>query len=499
MEHDFASPPRRNSHRAAGAVVLFGLAAILAGCAHYEARPLSPSKQADAFERRSLAEAGLRAFLETNGVVAAWPRASWDAQALTLVAFYYHPDLDVARARWAVVKASKKTAAERPNPTLNVAPAYNTTTATPSPWLVTATLDIPIETAGKRGYRIAQATELSEAARLNIATVAWQVRSGVRRTLLDLQTAREMETLLKEQQAVQTENLRLLEQQQAAGAISAFELTTARLAADGTRLALRDAERQRAEAQTQLADALGLPAAALEEAPLSFASLSELPGALPTADARRQALLNRPDILGALAEYNASQSALQLEIAKQYPDVHLNPGYEFDQGDNKWSPGLTITLPVLSQNKGPIAEAEAKRAESAATFNALQARVVGEIERAVAAYRVTLQKNKDTEGIQENLKKQETRAQAMLDAGEISKSDLAALRLQLSAAALARLDALSKSQQALQQLEDALQSPVGLPAGLWQFAPRRTEEGKASEDRGQRAEGRGQRTVISEQ
>ena len=59
--------------------------------------------------------------------------------------------------------------------------------------------------------------------------------------------------------------------------------------------------------------------------------------------------------------------------------------------------------------------------------------MVGEIERAVAVYRVTLEKNKDAAVIQENLKQQEKRAQAMLEAGEISKSDLAALRLQLSA------------------------------------------------------------------
>ena len=79
------------------------------------------------------------------------------------------------------------------------------------------------------------------------------------------------------------------------------------------------------------------------------------------------------------------------------------------------------------------------------------------------------------DAIQESLKKQEKRAQAMLDAGEISRNDLAALRLQLSAAALARLDALSKSQQTFQQLEDALQSPLGLPATLWQHPPRRPE------------------------
>jgi outer membrane protein TolC len=454
--------------------ILLVLITCLAGCARFEPKPISSSRNADLFESRTLTAEGLRAYLETNGLAGAWPREVWNLQALTLAAFYYHPDLDVARAHWATAKAGEKTAGERPNPTINVAPAYNTTTAVPSPWLVTATLDIPIETAGKRGYRIAEASHLSEAARLNIAKVAWQVRSRLRRAFLDLYTANENTALLKEQQAVQTENVRLLELQAGAGAVSAFELTQARIAADGTRLVLRDAERQSAEAQVELADAVGVPTAALEAIKLSFADLNELPKDVPTGAARRQALLNRTDILGALAEYNASQSALQLEIAKQYPDVHLNPGYEFDQGDNKWSPGLTVTLPVLNQNKGPIAEAEAKRTEAAANFNALQARAVGEIDRAVAAYRVTLEKSKDADAIQGDLEKQENTARAMLEVGEISKSELAALRLQLSASALARLDALSKSQQAFQQLEDALQSPLGLSETLWQYEPRRS-------------------------
>jgi hypothetical protein len=73
----------------------------------------------------------------------------------------------------------------------------------------------------------------------------------------------------------------------------------------------------------------------------------------------------------------------------------------------------------------------------------------------VAAYRVTLQKTKDAEAIQDDLKTQEKRAQAMVEAGEISRSELAALPLQLSASALGRMDALTKSLQAFQQLEDA--------------------------------------------
>jgi hypothetical protein len=127
---------------------------------------------------------------------------------------------------------------------------------------------------------------------------------------------------------------------------------------------------------------------------------------------------------------------------------------------------------VLNQNQGAIAEARARRTEAAAKFIGLQAQVIGEIERAAAVYKLALQKKADTDAMGANLEKQEKTAQGMLDAGEISRSDLVALRLQLSAVALARLDALAKSRQALAQLEDALQSPLSLPIVRWQEFPR---------------------------
>jgi len=457
-----------------------GCAFVLTGCARFRPQPLAADERAARLENRSLTAPELKVFLETqlHDRLSAWPLASWDYTNLVLAAFYYNPDLDVARAKWATAQAGKTTAGERPNPTLSVTPGYNTTTATPSPWLVNPSVDIPIETAGKRGYRLAQAAQLSEVARLNLASAAWQVRSRVRRSLVELNAASQTERLLQEQEALQGEMVQLLERQKQAGAISAFELTQARLAANSSRFALRDAERQSAEARVQLAEAIGISVTALDGVTLSFAGLSEGPAEASVAAARRQALVHRSDILSALAEYAASQSALQLEIAKQYPDVHLNPGYEYDQGDNKWSLGLTVTLPVLNQNQGAIAEAKAKRAEVAANFNALQARVLAEIDRAVAGYRAARQKQADVEAMLAQLRKQETAAQAVFEAGEISKSELAALRLQLSASALAGQDARTKSQQVLGQLEDALQSPMGLEAVFWQTPPRISETGK---------------------
>ena len=361
-------------------------AGLLAGCTHFRSQPLAPAETAARLESRSLGEPALKGFLEKNlhRELTNWPAASWDFDMLTLAAFYYHPSLDVARGRWAVAEAVKITAGGRPNPTLNVTPGYNTTTLTPSPWIPLGFLDIPVETAGKRGYRIAQAVGLSESARLNIASVAWQARSGVRRSLVALHAAQGAEVLLREQQGLQAENLGLLERQHEAGAVSAFEVSQAGIAADNARLGLRDAERQSAEARVQLAEAIGVPASALAGVKFSFEGWGQLAGEASVTDARRQALLNRSDILSGLADYAAIEAGLQLEIAKQYPDVHLQPGYQFDQGDSKWSLGLTVELPVLHQNQGPIAEAKARRQEAAARFNALQARVMAEIDRAVA-------------------------------------------------------------------------------------------------------------------
>lgn len=452
-----------------------GLALLAAGCVRFHERPLAPGQVAADFESRSLNDPGLRTFVEANSPsgLPAWPLTAWDFSKLTLAAFYFSPELDLARAKWAVVTAGKITAGERPNPTLSVTPAYNTTTPIPSPWVVAPALDIPIETAGKRGYRIAQASQLSEAAKLNIATAAWDVRNRLRRHWVELHLATETKQLLAAQRTTQEKVVRLLEAQLEAGAVSAFELTQARVALQQTDLALHDAERQRGESEALLAAAVGVPAAALRSASLSFAELNRLPIELPSPDARRQALMNRADVLGALADYAASEAALRLELAKQYPDIHLSPGYEFDQGDNKWSLGLSVTLPVLNQNQGAIAEAEARRSETAAHFNALQARVVGELDRASAAYRAALAKTDTANALVTSLDKHQQAALARLQAGDISRLELTTIELELNQAALARLNAFAQAQQAFGDLENALQSPAGdMDRRLWEVAPR---------------------------
>ncbi len=463
-------------------LLLIAIPVFFAGCATFQPKPISPTGTAAAFEARTLDSAGLRKFLTANlgHDVTSWPPKTWDFQMLTLAAFYYHPDLDVARAKWGVAESAVVTAGGRPNPSVGFTPEYNVDAAHGiSPWKLPFTFDIPIETAGKRGYRIDQAKYLSEAARLNIATVAWRVRSRLRARVIDLYAASQTERFLARQQAVQQELVKLLEQRLDFGEASQPDVTRERIALAQTQLSLRRAQKQRAEARVRLADALGLPVGALDGVNLSFGFFDRATIDLPSRDARRQALLQRPDILAALSTYAASQSALQLEIAKQYPDVHLGPGYSWDQGDSKWSLGVSLTLPLFNQNQGPIAEAEARRNEAAARFLSLQAQVIGEIDRALAGYRAALQTLRTADQLVESRNEQQRSAQQMFDSGQADRLELRSADLELTAAELSRFNALTAIQQSIGTLENAVRQPLNPPESLSNLPetnPRAAEE-----------------------
>ena len=459
------------------------LAVVLAGCIHYQAKPISPPDSLATFEARTLDDPGLRQFLQANNSVLPSAAAPWDLQPLTLVAFYFNPDLDVARAELNAAEATTVTAGARENPAVALSAGYNTTTPLDllSPWILGFNLDIPLTTAGKRGHRITQATSMAEAARFNLAAVAWQVRSRVRTSLVELHAATMADELLSEKETIQGESATLLERQLEAGAVSSVEVTQAHLALAAARIARRDATARTIAARARLAGALGIPAAALEGVPLSFDGITGVARELPTQEARRQAVLNRADLLGALAEYAASQAALQLEIAKQYPDIHLGPGYELDQSQDKWYLALSLPIPIMNSNRGPIGEAEARRTASAARFVAVQAHAVGQVDQAIAAYDSARDAAITAERMAGDLEKQERTARARFAAGEISRLELDGARLERVSASLGRLDATVKAQAALGQLEDAMQSPLGLPDGAWQHAPRPPQTSKEEE------------------
>lgn len=435
---------------------------IVCGCATFHPAPLSPSRTAAELESRTLASPGLKTFVESNlhREATPWPPESWDLTLLTLAAFYYHPDLDVARAQWEVKEAGVVTAGGRPNPSAGFIPQYHADPRGLSPWTLMFSLDIPVETAGKRGYRIERAAHLSTAARMNIAETAWRVRSRLRDTLLSLFHAAETKHILGKQEEIQREIVGLLQRRSDLGEDSVFVVTQADIALQHTRLSLFEAEKEVARLRAAVAEAIGLSPEAVDGTTITFDFLGAPSPELSMQDLRQQALLHRPDILALLAEYEAAQSALHLEIARQYPNIHLGPGYSWDQGDNEWSLGFSLTLPVFNRNQGPIAEALSRRKEVAASFTSLQAAVIGEIGRAVAGYRGALKKLAGADALVSAQRKKLMGTQARYKSGEDDRLSLLTAELELSSAEQSHLEAFTEAQRYAGLLEDALQQPL---------------------------------------
>lgn len=469
-------PSARTFATVVGGVIGTGLL-VVAGCVRYRPAPITPGQGLATLERRSLADSGLRAFVARNLTAERAPRATtptdttraWDLTALTLAAFYYSPDLDVARARWAIAEAGVVTAGARPNPTLSVSPgrvvgqsaAAAEAEAGVSPWTLALDLDIPLEIFHQRGYRIARARQLADSARFGFAQAAWDVRDRARAALLDYGSARERGALQRAIVGEREELVRLLERRLAVGEASQLDVSRERARRDQASLELRAVERAAVEARSGLAAAIGVPAEALDgmsvDAHLPEPSFATLP---PLDSLRRLALLGRADVRALLAEYGAAESALALEVARQYPGLHLLPGLSWDRGDAILSLGASAVLPLLNRNRGPIMEAMARRRETAARVLQLQAVVLGQLDSALAGYRAATLAVADADSLLAAERRAATGVEAQLRVGETDRVALVSTRIEVATGELARLDAIAARGRALGRLEDAVQRPL---------------------------------------
>ena len=262
------------------------------------------------------------------------------------------------------------------------------------------------------------------------------------------------------------ETIAILEKRLAAGEGSRPEVQTARAALISVQMEARVAATSVVESEASLAAAIGLPALPA----IDSSAVNRLPDTLaqlPMGDIQKAGLLHRADVRRSLLEYAASEAALQLEIAKQRPDIQLSPGYNFDEGHHKITFGPGFEIPVFNRNKGPIAEAEARRAEAEVRFNALQAAAIGEMETALAQYKGTRTELNDADRLLTTI--QTTRIAAMeraIAAGEEDRLSLAGVRVEAAVAARGRLDAERRLQSALGALDDAVQQPLESATGL---------------------------------
>ncbi len=444
------------------ALVTAAACLILTGCVRYASKPLDPPSLERQYLSRSLDDPGLRKFVETSRAPkpAVWPPERWDLESLSLAAYYFSPEIAAARARYEAARAAILTARGRYNPSLSLAGGY--TNSPESPLVLQFDPSITLQTAGKRALRILEAERAAEAARLEAMETVWKVRSAVRAAMLDTLLAAEQSRTLSSELNLRRSAVDLWEKRLSAGEAARPDVEAVRAEQAAVGVALKNAEGRWAESRTQLAVALGVPAAALRATPLDSSPVLTPPRS-PDLDAAQQAgLLNRIDVRRGLAEYAVAEAALQLEIARQYPDIALTPGYGFDEGHHKFTIGPSLEIPVINRNRGPIAEAEARRAQAGVEFLALQARAISEIEQARGRYAAALVELEAADAqlrvFREGLEKLAARS---LEAGESDRLFLVAAGARSALAARDRLEVLRRVVTARASLEEAL--GVGLP------------------------------------
>jgi cobalt-zinc-cadmium efflux system outer membrane protein len=444
---------------------LIVLLALCAGCAKvvaYRPAPIAPAATAHQLEARRLSDLGLEHFIAQNlgHPVSPWPTREWDLQTLTLAALYFSPQMDIARDQLAASEAAVVTAGEHPNPTLSLTPGI------PSPWLFDMPFVWPIETHGKRALRIEEARHLSSAAKISLAQTAWNVTSGVRKALLAYEMAEANLAVARSTQQLETRQVSLLGRRLASGEGARPALQTARIALSNARFATSEVEGQVTTARSVLAAAIGVPVSALDGLEITWPDIQQLPAPASLSPQRiqRDAVLNRLDVRRALDQYAAADAALRLQIANQYPNYNIGPGYAFEEGNNYFTVPLSLVLPIRNRNQGPIAQAEALRKEAAANFLAVQASAIAQSEQALAAYRSALAalKQADRPVTGQHVRIETT--EHSVAAGESDHLQLNSLLLEGTLYARQHLQALAQAQAALGALEDAVERPLGQDA-----------------------------------
>ena len=457
---------------------LFIIVGALTSCAteQYQSKPITPQAALTRIQAQTPNSADFHAYLIKQGYKPSdLPIATWGLRELTLCALFYHTKLDVAKAQYGLALATIDSAGIKQTPTLGGHVAHsNRKNDDLSPWAFGLQVEIPIQTTDKRTIKIEEAQHLAEAARLDIADTAWQIRLAIATDLLQLHENAANITQMNNALATHEKIVNMLKKRVAAGLNSNTELSNYQLAQQQLQFSLTMAQAKTAEIRAKLASDCGLTVENLNQLNIQTLDLdaalkqqqSVLSSATTSNALQEKALLNRIDIRRALAKYAAAESKIKLEIAKQTPDISLSPGLAFEFGDTIWSLGINALLSFAQKNKTMIAETKQLREIEAAQFEALQAQTLANLVQAQAQYQSANETlTAQTQWLAAQTA-QHNKQQAQFDAGLIDRLALSQSGLNQHQALLQLQSAQFAVLQAALHLEDVMQHPIEVTSTL---------------------------------
>jgi len=443
------------------------LLAALGSCATYAPDPLVPADELARLKSASVASLRLdeAAPRDAGSAPASFdPSDGLDEAELVAVALTLNPALRAKRLEIGESRALLLGAGLWPNPELGLAvrPGIDGAPSTG----IAADLLFELMRPGERGACTSLAEARLASVRARVAADEYAVAAEVRRERVALLAAERTLALHEQESALRDQALDLVRRRQELGEARALDVLLVDLERVEAQRALRSARADRDRLQRELVATLGLPPNApirLKESgqPLAFAVGADV------SDESLDALVvaRRLDLRSLEASYLASEEALRLAVARQFPRVALGPSFEQDaEGTRALGLGLSVELPLFSRHQAEIAEKEAARerarAEYAAGLHQARARAF-EARESVRRLRGEVETlRRDVEPI---VDRAESQFEAAFRARELTVVEWLAARSRALAARRELLRALVDYAAACAELDAALGAPFTSP------------------------------------
>lgn len=248
---------------------------------------------------------------------------------------------------------------------------------------------------GKRRLRIAVAESALQAAQLERADAERSLLFLVKQQFAQTVMAKARLEFSREAARMTDETVQVVAVRQRAGAVSEADLARAETQQLEAQQAVDSAAEALAASKASLAFLIGARSAAPD-----FEVDSDLAHALEPATLRqssgedilREALANRPDLKAAEKQVEGAQASLALAERQRVPDIALTAGWQQQgSGQDAIQPptlllGISLPLPVLYQQQGEIAKAEAGLVGDLQLRDKTQAQVSADVNAAMVAY-----------------------------------------------------------------------------------------------------------------
>ena len=242
-------------------------------------------------------------------------------------------------------------------------------------------LDQPFETDGKRRKRVALARAHLEEARSQEQITRFTIAARVAGAYWNAAVLDRTVALLREDMKAVDEMVRYHKERVDAGAMRGVDLLRMQIERDRLELALRQTERDAAQARLELFKQMGQT---LREGP----QLTDPVDALTPVEAVpvQTVLSRRADLAQAREAVTAAEADVRLQRANGVPDIDLIGGYKRNGALNTGYGAVNFQLPFRNRNQGEVARAEASVRYAQNTLTALDLQVRAEIAQSEGNY-----------------------------------------------------------------------------------------------------------------